>query len=50
MEHVSYEIVSFFIGIDKGEILDSIPDVVFTVKTVAIRVPPLGQNVIKETA
>ena len=46
MEHVSYEIVSFFIGIDKGEM----PDVDFTVKTVAIRVPPSGQNVIKETA
>ena len=50
MEHMSYEIVSFFIGIDKGEILDFIPDVVFTVITVAVRVLPSGQNVIKETA
>ena len=50
MEHVSYEIVGFFIGIHKGEILDSMPDVNFTFKTVAVRVPPSGQNVIKETA
>ena len=50
MEHVSYEIVGFFIGRDKGEILDSTPNVDFTIKIVAVRVHPSGQNVIKETA
>ena len=50
MEHASYEVVSFFIRMEKGEILDSILDVEFTVKTVAIRMPASSQNIIKETA
>ena len=48
MEHASYEVVSFFIRIDEGEILDSLDDVGFTFETVAVRVSSFGQDIVKE--
>ena len=50
MEHMSYEVMSLFIRIDEGEILDSLDDVVFTFGTVAVRVSTFGKDIVKEAA
>ena len=50
MEHVSYEVVSFFIGIDEGEIFNFLDDVDFTVETIAVRMFAFGEDIVKEAA
>ena len=48
MEHVSYEVLSFFVRIEEGEIFDSLDDVGFAVEMVAVRMSAFGEHVVKE--
>jgi hypothetical protein len=49
MEQLSYEVVSFFVRRDEGEILDSFGDVGFTIEPVAVRMDAFRKDIEKET-
>ena len=49
MKQASYEVVSFFIKRNEGEILNSVDDVGFTVGTFAVRMAAVRKDIKKET-